>query len=124
MDANILGADSCCKTMQCIERTIFSVFEFAARALQALLLHAHPSFPPVAEVLLLQHGFRLLWAFAHKSTEWPEASNEGSGSILMNPAMPVHVSRLSDNRQYPPCSSCEYWWKPGVVASEAMQSLG
>ncbi|CAE7603996.1 unnamed protein product [Symbiodinium sp. CCMP2456] len=25
------------------------------------------------DVLLLQHGFRLLWAFAHKSTEWPEA---------------------------------------------------
>lgn len=25
------------------------------------------------DVLLLQHGFRLLWAFAHKSAEWPEA---------------------------------------------------
>ena len=84
----------------------------------------HTYAPPFAEVLLLQHGFRLLWAFAHKSAEWPEASNKGSGSILMNQAMPIHVSRLSDNRQFVPCSSCEFWWKRGPVANEALQSLG
>ncbi|CAE7835608.1 unnamed protein product [Symbiodinium sp. CCMP2592] len=34
------------------------------------------------DVLLLQHGFRLLWAFAHKSTEWPEALRQPTISAL------------------------------------------
>ncbi|CAE7925932.1 unnamed protein product [Symbiodinium sp. KB8] len=49
------------------------------------------------DVLLLQHGFRLLWAFAHKSAEW-----------------------LSDNRQFVPCSSCEFWWKPGRLQHQML----